>query len=299
MSYYKETREHLFYMSYIRQLLSVISLGKKSILDVGSNGMDTLSMTSCLHKVSIDINNPFIHEGIKSIKADFLKYNFKEKFDIVTCLQVIEHIADRDIKQFCQKLLKLSSLLVVSVPYRWEKELCKEHLQDPINLSKLVTWFGDEPKFVDVITDNYMCRLVAIFFLGKNYHHYKNYVNYIDNIYSSRFDKQTIDHLIDINAQLSSKIQNSNLSIQQLLSKIESTHDIGEKIKIYDEAIKIYPYYADTFGHPLFFKEKIRFLLENNMPTLAEKLYKTDEQYNKLYKDKQLHILFRRKGINI
>ena len=298
-SIYMETRNDLFYMNYIRSLLNVISLSKKSILDVGSNGMDIISMTHCEEKVSIDINTPLILNGVKSIKANFLEYDFKRKFDIVTCMQVIEHISHTEIKKFCKKLLDISQLLIISVPYRWEAHTCPEHIHDPVDLQKLISWFNDEPKFIDIVVDNCMCRLIAIFYHGENFHYYKKYSKYIDNIFSSRFDKQTIDNLKNNNKKLSQSNPSYELSIVQLQSKIEQTTNIEEKIALYEDGIRYYPYFCDDFGHPVFFKEKIRLLLELDKTELAKDIYKNTDTYQDIYNKKELHILFRRKGIDI
>lgn len=93
--------------------------------------------------------------GIEAIRQDFFAYEPKQEFDIVCCFQVLEHI--QDVESFCQKLLRLSrNLVIVSVPYMWEKGWCKSHVQDPINYDKLVSWFGYEPAFCNIVDEHFL-----------------------------------------------------------------------------------------------------------------------------------------------
>lgn len=161
---YTRTRKDMSYYKYIRNLITICASSAKSILDVGSGGMDVIS--HCSHipcKVSLDEQYPLSNVGgIEAIRQDFLKYEPKEDFDIVCCFQVLEHI--RDVEIFCQKLLRLSrNLLIVSVPYMWETGRCKNHVQDPIDYDKLVGWFGYEPVFCNIVDE----RLIAVFLKDK------------------------------------------------------------------------------------------------------------------------------------
>lgn len=64
----------MIYYKYIRSLISICSINAKSMIDVGSAGIDLLSHCSNVpEKYSIDLNYPLSKEGIISIKEDFLK----------------------------------------------------------------------------------------------------------------------------------------------------------------------------------------------------------------------------------
>jgi len=144
MEAYFEKRRHYPYYKYVRTLLGILSCNAKSVCDVGSNGTDMISWLPCQEKVSIDLCNPLYADGVQSIKADFLDYDFSRKFDIVTCFQVMEHIADEQIHDFANKLVAITEhLLIVSVPYKWAKGFCKYHKQDPVDESKLAEWFAN------------------------------------------------------------------------------------------------------------------------------------------------------------
>ena len=146
MNTYFERRKQEPYYKYVRTLLGVLAFNANSVCDVGSNGTDMISWLPCKKKVSIDLRKPLIAEGVRSIKADFLKYDFKRKFDIVTCFQVLEHIDDENVQAFANKLTTITKhLLIVSVPHKWSKGACKGHLQDPVDESKFISWFNTSP----------------------------------------------------------------------------------------------------------------------------------------------------------
>ena len=74
-------------------------------------------------------------------------------FDIVTCLQVIEHIPRADL--FAQKLLSTGKIVIVSVPYKWAADPVSSHnshVHDPVDEDKMKSWFGREPNF------EFICR---------------------------------------------------------------------------------------------------------------------------------------------
>ena len=171
MNTYFEERKHSPYYKYVRTLLGILSYNADSVCDVGSNGTDMISWLPCKEKVSIDLRNPLRAEGIQSIKADFITYDFSRKFDIVTCFQVLEHIDDEHVKLFANRLLEIAeNLLIVSVPYLWAKGACKYHLQDPVDQTKFASWFDTssetklKPVFSRVIYDDKRIgRLVVVF----------------------------------------------------------------------------------------------------------------------------------------
>ena len=171
MNTYFEERKHSPYYKYVRTLLGILSYNADSVCDVGSNGTDMISWLPCKEKVSIDLRNPLRAEGIQSIKADFITYDFSRKFDIVTCFQVLEHIDDEHVKLFANRLLETAeNLLIVSVPYLWAKGACKYHLQDPVDQIKFASWFDIssesklKPVFSRVIYDDKRIgRLVVVF----------------------------------------------------------------------------------------------------------------------------------------
>jgi translation elongation factor EF-Tu-like GTPase len=101
----------------------------------------------CVNKMDLKNYDQAVFE---SIKQDFFDYQSNEKFDLVTCFQVLEHVPNP--KEFANKLLALAKTLVVSVPYQWPEGKCKWHIHDPVSEDKLADWFSKAPKF------SYICR---------------------------------------------------------------------------------------------------------------------------------------------
>ncbi len=159
---YGNHRKDYRYYKFLRCILAILSLKSKSILDVGSRGVDYISFLPLEKKVSIDIDIPVNAPGVEPIKGDFLTQRFDMKFDIVCCFQVLEHIDDDSVTTFANKLLDIGEVVVVSVPYMWEKGVCKWHYQDPIDVDKLVSWFGRSPVYIYNVYDD-LGRMIAIF----------------------------------------------------------------------------------------------------------------------------------------
>jgi hypothetical protein len=152
---YWQTRENARYLRAVRALAdrSIAEGGVKSILDVGSNGCAYLDwFPSVSPRVSLDIVKPYASDGVEGIKADFLAYKPDRRFDLVLCLQVLEHIPDA--AQFAQRLLAVTERrLVVSVPYKWPAGRSEWHVHDPVDEAKMLGWFGREPDYQSVVLE--------------------------------------------------------------------------------------------------------------------------------------------------
>lgn len=119
--------------------------------------------------MSIDIRRPYSDDEVTGVKADFLEYEFeKGGVDIITCYQVLEYIDDNYVDAFAKKLLRNSHIAIVSVPYMWPAGQCKWHKQDPVDVEKLISWFGTSPVFLYKVTEpeGQLARLIAIFVEG-------------------------------------------------------------------------------------------------------------------------------------
>ena len=95
------------------------------------------------------------------ITADFYEWNPDRKYDVVLCLQVLEHL-DKP-KEFVEKLFRTASTTILSVPYKWPKGSCKYHVQDPIDEQKILSWTGREPDEKHIITDNGKRRIICVY----------------------------------------------------------------------------------------------------------------------------------------
>src|SRR5262245_51157936 len=91
---------------------------------------------------------------------DFMAYQPAERFDLVICLQVLEHLPEAAL--FARKLVETVRTIIVSVPYKWPKGKCRWHLQDPVDETKLDGWMQKKPIDVSVVTDR-EARMVAVY----------------------------------------------------------------------------------------------------------------------------------------
>jgi hypothetical protein len=99
-------------------------------------------------------------DGVREIPADFLAWRPDRQYDVVTCLQVLEHIPDA--VTFARKLLTLAPVMVVSVPYRWPRGTVPSHVHDPVDEQKLRGWMGCEP-IESLKSGSPLARLVAVY----------------------------------------------------------------------------------------------------------------------------------------
>jgi hypothetical protein len=150
---YWEQRKNLVYYHVLKVMTTDISRRSSSMIDVGSNGCPYLDwFPHITHRTSIDLSAPYIAEGIKSLRGDFLSWKPDRKYDVVTCFQVLEHVPP--VEEFAKKLLSIGRVAVVSVPYRWPAGRTKGHVNDPVDELKLLKWFGRPPNY------QYLCREV-------------------------------------------------------------------------------------------------------------------------------------------
>ncbi len=151
-------------MNYYKVVLTIVrALPYRSILDVGARRSPVLE-TLPLSKERVTLDKIAVHSpaGIRHVVADFLAWVPDKAYDLVLCLQVLEHLDAP--APFLQKLFATGHNVIVSVPYRWKKGLCKYHVQDPVTLSKLVGWAaGRKPVAHWIVEDNGRERLICLF----------------------------------------------------------------------------------------------------------------------------------------
>ncbi|MGI0495765.1 tetratricopeptide repeat protein [Limnospira platensis] len=163
-SYWSKRETHI-YIFAVRQIINKIGSSATSIIDVGSNGCPYIDWFSWIpERYSLDLRNPYKAPGVVSLTQDFLKYNPEKRFDLLTCLQVIEHVPDAE--AFCRKLLETARVLVVSVPYKWKAGQTKGHIHDPVDLTKMNHWFGREPNYYNIIKEieSPVRRMICIYY---------------------------------------------------------------------------------------------------------------------------------------
>lgn len=159
-------RFDMMYYKYIEVMLRCVAPQAESLVDIGSGNSPYLEWFDWIpERVSFDIRTPYQSATVKGIQGNIYKHDFKRKFDVCTCLQVLEHVEDPT--SFVERLWSCSDLLMISVPYKWPEGKTKGHLHDPVDLELLTSWFGRKPNYQLVVSEPFLGqkgrRLIAIF----------------------------------------------------------------------------------------------------------------------------------------
>jgi hypothetical protein len=158
---YWEKRRHFNYYREVIRLASTYEPSGQYVIDVGAHDTEVLLHLAWFeHRVVLDLRHPPRRKGIESIVMDFMDYRPTTYFDLVLCLQVLEHVKNPD--TFAQKLLKTGRTVIISVPYKWPRGLEKSHKQDPVDEAKLERWTQQTPVETRVINDE-RDRLIAVY----------------------------------------------------------------------------------------------------------------------------------------
>ena len=161
---WEKRRKRSIYMFAAKQICARQCASPGSVIDVGSNGTPTLEWhrKTATRLVSLDLRRPYVADGVESLTCDFLTYHPDNRFDLVTCFQVLEHVPDP--AAFARKLIKIGEVAVVSVPYKWKKGKCRFHLHDPVDERKMKRWFGRKPDYAYVARElNTVGRLIHVY----------------------------------------------------------------------------------------------------------------------------------------
>jgi len=162
MTYWNKRKQHVYY----REVLAVArrtAPKATSLLDVGTGPCEYPAWFDWIpRKVLVDKGNTPPVPGAECIRADFMTYQTAERFDLVTCLQVLEHLQDP--AAMARRLLAHGKKVIVSVPYMWPENFCKYHVQDPVSTKKLLSWFPVKPiETLKVTEPGNISRMIAVF----------------------------------------------------------------------------------------------------------------------------------------
>jgi hypothetical protein len=162
---YWRARLDLLYYQYVYYFCRVVGRDAVSALDVGSRGCPYLDwLTWIERRVSIDLQIPYSSPRVEGIRVDFLSFEPEARYDLTTCLQVLEHVPEA--QRFGRKLLDVSRHLVVSVPFNWRGRT-PGHVHDPVTLEKLESWMGRAPNYFMIVAEPFVRmnneRLVAYY----------------------------------------------------------------------------------------------------------------------------------------
>ncbi|WP_417386937.1 hypothetical protein [Gimesia sp.] len=155
---YWEGRQHLNYYATVKQWLEPLS---GTLLDIGCADTPVAQWGSFEKRYAIN-DLPFpVMDGVECIQADWMKTDLRA--DVITCLQVLEHFEARPLMLFANKIFSSCETAIISVPYLWPADFCRGHVQDPIDVRKLIDLVGRCPAKLDIVEDNNYYRLIALF----------------------------------------------------------------------------------------------------------------------------------------
>lgn len=163
---YWRKRMDLLYYRYIDYIVRAAGRDARSLLDVGTGNCPYLEWFDWIDtRYSVDIKRPYRSASVTGLQGDIYKLDLPTPFDIVTCLQVLEHVPDA--AAFGKHLLTLGDLVVISVPFRWPAGRAKNHIHDPIDYRKLTEWMGREANYRIVIEEPFRKafgkRMIALY----------------------------------------------------------------------------------------------------------------------------------------
>lgn len=161
---YWRDRSDLMYYRYLDFILRTVARDAGSLIDVGTGGARYLEWFDWIgERVSFDMYPAEDRPGISSILGDFMTFDFTRRYDVATCLQVLEHVPKPAL--FLRKIFTISALTVISVPYKWPAGKVDDHLHDPVTRPKLMRWAGRRPNYSLVVAEPFRAprRLIAVY----------------------------------------------------------------------------------------------------------------------------------------
>jgi hypothetical protein len=158
---YADARSDFNYYREVVRLARLHAPAGGAAIDVGS-GDTTVIDALAAFTVRMTLDRRYIppRPGIEHVTSDFLAWDPTRHFDLVMCLQVLEHLHNPG--PFARRLFDVGGTVIISVPYRWPAGLHPGHVQDPVDERSLESWTGRTPIETLVVRDGRE-RLIAIY----------------------------------------------------------------------------------------------------------------------------------------
>ena len=161
IDYWEQRKKFQYYKAAI-DLAHEFASDARTAIDVGSGNTKFLQQVDWVaQKTAVDLDVVPRIQGAKNHRIDFMKFQHLYMFDLVFCLQVLEHL--ELVHPFAKKLMCTGRIIIISVPYKWPADSCEWHLQDPIDEIKLLKWIGRQWFKSVIVEDEGNKRLVAAF----------------------------------------------------------------------------------------------------------------------------------------
>jgi hypothetical protein len=162
-TYWDARRHYRYYREVVRLARRYVPEGGR-VLDVGAYESELLRQLVWFDaRVALDVRYVMPRRGIDTVVADFREYEPNDLFDLVLCLQVLEHQPEP--QAFARKVLRTGRTVIISVPYRWPAGEHGSHIHDPVDEAKLRQWTGTEPVETRIVDDGHQ-RLIAVYSKG-------------------------------------------------------------------------------------------------------------------------------------
>jgi hypothetical protein len=142
---YWQRRRHMQYYREVIRLARAHAPQARTVLDVGARDTPVVTELDWIpSRTAIDYEVAPNVPGVIGIKGDFMAYRPDQIFDLVICLQT-------------------GRTVIISVPYQWPEGFTDEHLQDPVDEAKLVSWTRQSPIEKAIVTDDRLARFIGVF----------------------------------------------------------------------------------------------------------------------------------------
>jgi hypothetical protein len=162
-SYYDFRKEFNYYKKIVEILNDIGDVS--SIIDIGGRKSPVLEkLDKSIYKASLDIitiSPSLKDQGVVYINADFLTWIPDKNYDVVLCLQVLEHLDNP--KEFALKLFSTGKIVIISLPYKWREGFCASHVQDPVDELKIKEWTQREPSSSFIVKDLKANRIICVY----------------------------------------------------------------------------------------------------------------------------------------
>lgn len=164
---YWAQREDFLYYRHIDYIVRTVGATAKSMLDVGTGNCPYMEWFDWIpQRMSVDLRSPYQSDSVMGMVGSIHEMRFDHKFDIVTCLQVLEHVPDA--LSFARRLLELGKIVVISVPYKWTTDpRTHGHIHDPVSYQKLTEWVGRQANYHEIAREPFQTskheRLIAVY----------------------------------------------------------------------------------------------------------------------------------------
>ena len=159
--YWEQRKSYQYYAHVVRLARLHVPAGGR-VLDVGAGVARLLERLDWFDdRLALDANATRRQRGVDRVMVDFLDYQPDAMFDLVLCLQVLEHVDDP--ATFAQKLLATGRTVIISVPYKWPAGGTATHRHDPVDERKLDTWTQRTPLDMRIVEDDGRQRLIAVY----------------------------------------------------------------------------------------------------------------------------------------